>query len=227
MRPITLPAFAPYLSDLIGLVLSAGLVVGYLAYLRWRTTRHDPLYTVQAVNAEARRLWVESVMRERRDLLAVQTLRNSTMAATFLASTSVLLVIGALSLSGRGNELEHALHSLNVIGAIDPSLWQAKVLVLVVDLCVGFFSFALAVRRFHHAGYLINVPVEPPHPTITPRYVTEYLNGAARHYSTGMRAYYFTVPLLFWLFGPHLMVPATVVMVLVLYRLDRAPDAGG
>ena len=49
---------------------------------------------------------------------------------------------------------------------------------------------------------------------------------APRYYSSGMRAYYFTVPLLFWLFGPLLMVISSLVLVFVLYRLDRAPDAG-
>jgi uncharacterized membrane protein len=29
--------------------------------------------------------------------------------------------------------------------------------------------------------------------------------------------------LLFWLFGPHLMLMATLGLVIVLYRLDRTP----
>jgi uncharacterized membrane protein len=38
-----------------------------------------------------------------------------------------------------------------------------------------------------------------------------------------MRAYYFLVPLVFWLFGPHFMLLATVSLIFVLYRIDRAP----
>lgn len=38
-----------------------------------------------------------------------------------------------------------------------------------------------------------------------------------------MRAYYFLVPLVFWLFGPDLMLLATGVLLFVLYRLGRAP----
>jgi uncharacterized membrane protein len=34
----------------------------------------------------------------------------------------------------------------------------------------------------------------------------------------------FLLPLLFWLFGPNLMIGATLVLVFVLYRLDRAAD---
>ncbi len=215
-----------YGNDLFAFVLSTLLFAGYYAFLYWRSARHDPLYTVQAINADARRLWVESVMRDRRDILAVQTLRNSTMAATFLASTAVLLIIGAISLSGHGNDVEHALHSLNIAGPVDPALWVVKLLTLVTDLCVAFFSFSLAVRKFNHVGYLLNVPAEAKHPVITPRYVTDFLNRAARYYSTGMRAYYFTIPLLFWLFGPHLLIVSSLLLIVILYRLDRAPDAG-
>ena len=218
--------FAAYLGDIASLALSCALIAGYYGYLRWRTRRRDPHYTVQAVNVDARRLWVESVMRDKRDILAVQTLRNSTMAATFLASTAVLLIIGALSLAGHGNDMEHALHSLNVAGSVNPTLWLIKLLVLVVDLFVAFFSFTLAIRKFNHVGYLLNVPASANHPVITPHYVAEFLNRAARYYGFGMRAYYFTVPLLFWLFGPHLLVLSTLVLILALYCLDRAPDAG-
>jgi uncharacterized membrane protein len=38
-----------------------------------------------------------------------------------------------------------------------------------------------------------------------------------------MRAYYFSVPLLFWLFGPYMLVLATVALCVTLYRLDRTP----
>jgi uncharacterized membrane protein len=38
-----------------------------------------------------------------------------------------------------------------------------------------------------------------------------------------MRAYYYTVPLLLWLFGPHFMLAGTVVLVVSLHYLDRSP----
>lgn len=41
-----------------------------------------------------------------------------------------------------------------------------------------------------------------------------------------MRAYYCAVPLVFWLFGPHFMILATLVTVAILFYLDRTPDEG-
>ncbi|HEX8961386.1 MAG TPA: DUF599 domain-containing protein [Rhodocyclaceae bacterium] len=211
-----------YSFDIVGLAISAFLLGVYNFFLM-RKERRDPTYTVRAVNALARTAWVESVMKDGKDVLAVQTLRNSTMAATFLASTSVLLIIGVLTLSGQGDKLEATWHTLNVYGARHTELWLTKLLFLLLDLFFAFFSFSMSVRVFNHVGYMINVPLSANHKSISPTHVALHLNRAGRFYSLGMRAYYYSVPLVFWLFGPHLMLMATLGLILVLYRIDRAP----
>lgn len=212
----------PYAFDIAGLAVSAALLGAYNYFLA-RKEKRDPAYTVRAVNALARTAWVETVMTEGRDVLAVQTLRNSTMAATFLASTSVLLIIGVLTLSGQGDKLDATWHSLNLYGARHTELWIVKLLFLLLDLFVAFFSFSMSIRVFNHVGYMINVPLALNHKAISPAHVAIHLNRAGRFYSIGMRAYYYTVPLVFWLFGPHFMLLATLALIFVLYRLDRAP----
>jgi len=214
--------FSAYTADALGFLLSAALLVLYHWLLRRKELR-SPSFTVQAVNRIARTAWVENVMREGKDILAVQTLRNSTMAATFLASTAVFMIIGVLTLSGQSDKLDATWHSLNLFGAKHPELWMLKLICLLLDLFFAFFSFAMSIRVFNHVGYMINVPLAMNHRSITPDHVAIHLNRAGHFYSMGMRAYYFVVPLLFWLFGPHLMLVATIGLVFVLYRLDRAP----
>lgn len=212
-----------YNFDLISFLLSLLMLLTYSLYLRYKT-RKNPAYTVQAVNVIARTAWVESIMQgSGKEVLAVQTLRNSTMAATFLASTAVLLIIGVLTLSGQGDKLEGTWHALNILGAKQASLWLTKLLLILLDLFVAFFSFAMAIRVFNHVGYLINVPLTSNLKMICPAHVAVHLNRAGKFYSIGMRAYYTVVPLVFWLFGPHFMLLATFVLVGVLYHMDRAP----
>jgi uncharacterized membrane protein len=211
----------PYTYDLVSFAASTLLIISYHLFLR-RKIKKNPTYTVQTINAIARTAWVETIMRERRDVLAVQTLRNSTMAATFLASTSVLLIIGVLTLS-ESDKLQTSWHALNAFGAKHPELWLIKILSLLMDLFVAFFSFSMSIRIFNHVGYMINVPLELKHKMITPAHVATHLNRAGNFYSIGMRAYYFTVPLVFWLFGPHFMFVSTIGLLIALYRIDRAP----
>jgi uncharacterized membrane protein len=210
-----------YIYDLAGFTASALLIIVYHLFLR-RKVKKDPAYTVQAINRIARTAWVESIMNDKRDILAVQTLRNSTMAATFLASTAVLMLIGILTLSG-GGKMEATWHVLNIVGATYPELWLIKLICLLLDMFVAFFSFSMSIRVYNHVGYMINVPLALNHRMITPAHVATHLNRAGKFYSIGMRAYYFSVPLVFWLFGPHFMFIATIGLLMVLYRIDRAP----
>ena len=64
-------------ADIAGFVLSVALLAVYHLYLRQRV-KHNPAYTVQAVNVMARSAWVERIMKNEDGILAVQTLRNST-----------------------------------------------------------------------------------------------------------------------------------------------------
>ena len=209
-------------TDLLSFAASAGMVLAYQQYLRWRT-RRDPASSAQDVMLAARAAWVESVMRERRDILAVQTLRNSTMSASFMASTAVLLIIGVLTLSAQGDKLSGTWHALNFLGHAGAEMWLFKLLMMLFDLLFAFFSFSMSVRIFHHIGYLINVPLDKGSEALQIRQVGAQFNRAGIYYRIGMRAYYFTVPLLFWLFGPLWLLGATMAMVFFLFHLDRAP----
>jgi len=216
-----------YRYDILGFAASTALVVGYHYYLRWQL-RHDGAYTIQAFNHLARRAWVENVMGDsKKDVMAVQTLRNSTMAAIFLASTAVLLIIGVLNLGQAGSKIGLWQEGLTRIGATGHELWQAKLLCLLVDLFFAFFSFALAVRMYNHVGYLINSPQHLGRYTNSPAYVATLLNRGGHYYSLGMRGYYLAVPLVFWLFGPDLMFAATLGAIIIFYHVDRAPTRPG
>ena len=209
-------------TDLICFVLSAMALLGYQLYLNWRTL-HDPASSAQDVMLVAREAWVECVMRERRDILAVQTLRNSTMAASFMASTAVLLIIGVLTLSAQGEKLSGTWHVLNFLGHVSAEMWLFKLLTMLFDLLFAFFAFSMSVRLYHHIGYSINVPLALQIEQAQPRRVMAHMNRAGIFYRIGTRAYYYIVPLLFWLFDPLLLVGATTALIFFLYHLDRAP----
>lgn len=211
-------------NDAVSFAVCVLLLALYHLWIRYKV-RHNPTYTVQAINRIARTAWVETMMSSGKpDVISVQTLRNSTMAATFLASTAVLLILGVMTLSGQGDKLGSTWHALNAFGATDAELFIVKVIMLLLDLFTVFFSFTMAVRVYNHVGYLINVPSSLNHKSLTPQHVAVHLNRAGKYYSIGMRAFYFIVPLIFWLFGPLFMLMSTLMLIVVLFWVDRAPD---
>ena len=179
-----------------------------------------PMTTSVGITNHLRGHWVESIMEERRDILAVQTLRNLTMAASFLASTGILICLGLLSVAVSPVKMAEITPSLNELVREHRVFWLFKLMVLIVDFFFIFFSFCLAIRYLNHVNFMINVPFNLAH-KITPEYVTNILNRGMMHYTMGMRGYYFSVLLFLWLFGPIWMLLGTVIMTIIFSHLDR------
>jgi uncharacterized membrane protein len=188
----------------------------FLAYKVHRT----PLTTSIGITNHLRRRWVETVMLEKRDILAVQTLRNWIMASSFLASTSILITLGTLNIAIQPERISRISHSLNLLGTRSEALWLFKLLLLVIDFFFSFFNFTLAIRYFNHVNFGINVPEETDS-LANHDFMAEVINRGSLHYSLGMRGYYLAIPFALWLFGPTWLLLGTVVLTWVLFKLDR------
>jgi uncharacterized membrane protein len=204
----------------IGLILiSLGVLFFYHLRL-YRKVRANPLATAIGLTNHARRAWVQNIVDKKRDILAVQTFRNWVMAATFLASTAILICLGLVASAFRTEITSSATQALNVFGHPSETLWVIKLFVLSALFFYAFFNFTLSIRYYNHASLLINVPqdLEPASSIDT---ITWVLNHGALHYTLGMRGFYLAIPLGLWLFGPLWMLGGSVLIVLVLNRLDR------
>jgi len=196
--------------------------------------RRRPLTTSIGVTDHLRGHWVESVMADQRDILAVQTLRNWVMASSFLASTAILICLGIISVAATPEKIAEITPSLNELVREHRVLWLFKLMTIIVDFFVIFFNFTMAIRAFNQVNFLINVPPTLAH-KITPDYVAGILSHATFHYTVGMRGYYIGVLLVLWLFGPIWMLLGTIILIAFLSRLDHnippppgtQPDLGG
>jgi uncharacterized membrane protein len=184
--------------------------------------RKNPLKTSVGLTNRVRREWVKTIIEEKRDILAVQTLRNWVMAASFLASTAILLAIGILNVAFKPEGLSALTKAVNLVGSQNETLWFVKLLLLTVDFFFAFFNFSLAIRHYNHASYMINVPLERDS-LASPDYVAQVLHSGTLHYTIGMRGYYLAIPFAVWLFGPTWFLIGTVILLIVLFKLDRMP----
>ena len=194
------------------------LLVAYHGYLFLKVRRY-PLQTAIGITNHARLMWVKVVMDNNRDILAVQTMRNQMMAASFMASTAILISLGAFHSAFRSDMFNVACHNLNMYGARTEELWMFKLMLLGILFFLTFFNFSLAIRYYSHASYMINTDAKDD-PAISIDTVTQVLNQGALHYTFGMRGFYLSAPAALWLFGPEWMFAGFLILVMVLYRLD-------
>ena len=199
--------------------LAFGLLVVYHVRHFFQMKQEAPVTDIGR-NNQVRAEWVRMIMAERRDILAVQTLRNWTMAATFLASTAILIGLGVLNLTLSTEKMTEVSSLLNLFGSHHIVLWATKLLILALAFFFAFFNFTLAVRYYNHVGFMINVSAESD-VKLGHEAVSKTLNRGAMHYHYGMRAYYISIPLVLWLLGPTWLLLGSVVVTFVLQRLDR------
>jgi uncharacterized membrane protein len=204
----------------IGLALiSFGLLFIYHLHL-YRQVRDNPLTTAIGLTNHARRAWVQSIVDRKRDILAVQTFRNWVMASTFLASTAILISLGLVASAFRTEITSSATQALNVFGHPSETWWVIKLFLLSALFFYAFFNFTLSVRYYNDASLLINVPPDLE-PSSSVDAVALVLNHGALHYTLGMRGFYLAIPLGLWLFGPFWMLGGSILVVFLLYKLDR------
>jgi uncharacterized membrane protein len=192
-------------------------LIGYHVWLV-RTYRREPARTALGIAHAVRERWVRTVMTERRDILAVQTLRNWTMAATFLASTAMLIALGLLNVAMTTPRLAEMSHLLNAVGSRSESLWMVKLTLLTLLCFAIFLNFALAVRYYNHAAFLLTLSDDGDGAI---ELATLAVHRGAVQYHIGMRGYYVTIPLALWLLGPLWFLGSVIGLIFLMRRMDR------
>jgi uncharacterized membrane protein len=218
MKTVTMP------DDLIAFAASCLMILTYYLYLGWRT-RRNPNSSVYALNARIREQWVDMVMSSgKMDILAIQTIRNSVIAANFMASTAVLLIIGTLNISEKIGQWTLTWHPYS-LGDITPSVpWQFKLVLLLIIFAIAFHFFSMAIRYFNHVGYMINLPADTSEDRHLYHQTCTYLNKAGSYYMFGTRTFFFSLPIILWFFGSHFLMLATICLIVGLGLLDRTPS---
>ncbi len=214
----------------IGIGVYAFCTLGYHWLYAFISRRH-PLSTVKGKVERYRKDWVENILQTRNIIMAVQAIRNHIMATTWLAG-SVLLVLAFFLTSGIRSEGVFAAPSevFQALGIVDQGFLRIKIDLLLVVFGFAFLAFLFAIRHM----VLLNILIGTSPELITQvegveasEYLAQLLNRGHSRFTWGLRATYFSLPVIGWLFSPWAFVILTVTIWLwVLLVLDtRSPVA--
>ena len=149
------------------------------------------------------------------------------MSASFLASTSVILIMGAFHLLGYLNTPQRPVAILGIFGSTDPVVEMWKIFLIILTLSYSFFNFTWYIREINYLGFILNLPKDKLD-AIEGGDSTEVISNlflmAGIRFSMGMRGYYFLIPLFMWLLHPLFMIVSLPVIVSILLKRDLASE---
>ncbi|XP_004495478.1 uncharacterized protein [Cicer arietinum] len=210
-----------YYLDVLLVPLGFMIIIGYHVWL-WHKVRTQPSSTIIGINAHGRRSWIPAMLKdiEKKNILAVQTLRNLIMGSTLMATTSILLSAGLAAVISSTYSIKKPLNDA-VYGAHSEFMVALKYVSLLTIFLFSFFCHTLSIRFFNQVSILICTPLNVMSIiVITPEYLTELLEKGTILSTVGNRLFYSALPLLLWIFGPVLVFLSSVAMIPVLYNLD-------
>lgn len=180
--------------------------------------RRRPGEVARSVHAGLREDWFLSVsVAKGSEVLAVQTLRNSLMSATMLASTAALALMPTVTLAVPSLQigLGHAGGHVPIV----PRLLLE--LVLLALLFASLVSTLMAARFYNHAGFIGGMPVDSEaRIRWTPLGVC-YVRKAGLLYGFGLRQLVLVGPVVVAMLHPLAGPVAALLVVCILYSFDR------
>jgi uncharacterized membrane protein len=171
---------------------------------------------------EMRRAWMSSMLARENRITDASLIGNVVNSATFFASTTVVALAALLGMLGNLDSTHAAVQSLDFTAKTSRVLIEAKVLLLALVFAYGFLKLSWAVRQLNHCVALIGAaPLRPDaaRGDAFADHAADALSLAVGSFDAGLRAYYFALAALAWLFGPGAFALATAgIVAMLLWR---------
>ncbi|GAB4833129.1 hypothetical protein Ancab_031375 [Ancistrocladus abbreviatus] len=212
--------------DTILVPLSLFLTIGYHACL-WHHFKTNPSSTTIGINS-LKRDWLLGIKEgdDKKEMLAVQSLRNTLMASILTASITILVTISLAALANNtynATAIGH-LFSSSLFGSQSGRIISLKYGSASVFLLISFLCSSIAVGFLIDANFLINASASSSdhsnQQVLSRQYAKMILERGSLFAVAGNRALYIAFPIILWLLGPVAVAVSSVAVVCGLYELD-------
>ena len=205
--------------DLVALAVFTLCWIGYA----WVVDRVPSIRARSVITAmdEHRRRWMLAML-ERDNRIADTAIIGNLMGSTsFLANTSIFLLAGLVALLGAPDLGRRVLASIPFAEQpVGDLAWEMRIALLMLIFIRAFFELTWALRQFNYCSIVVGgIGLGAAH-TPQAEMAAEVANRAARHFNTGLRAYYFGLAALAWIVHPLALIAASLLVLRELHRRE-------
>ncbi|KAH9609840.1 hypothetical protein KSS87_014034 [Heliosperma pusillum] len=208
--------------DTILVPLSLFLTVGYHVFL-WHNLKNNPSVILQGITTLKRREWLQGIKLgdDKKEMLAVQSLRNALMEAILTATITILVILSLAALANNAYKASDLMGVTPFFGSQSGRIIALKYGAASISLIISFMCSSLAIGYLVDANFLINSSGE----FLGREHTRTVLERGFFMGVVGGRVLCVSLTLLLWLFGPMPVVISSLALLWVLYGLDYVGKA--
>ncbi len=208
------------LLDLAALAVFASCWFGYASVV-------DRVPSIRAKSVIAamdrhRRRWMHAMVGRDPRVFDAIVIGNLMSSGSFLATTAIFILGGLVAMLGASDM------GLRVVGALPfaamptEALWEIKIGLLLLIFMSAFFELTWSLRQFNYLQIIVGGigPGQDEEAFAQAEVAARVANRAAKHFNTGLRAYYFGLAALAWLIHPLALMAASLLVLAELHRRE-------
>lgn len=168
--------------------------------------------------------WIERMSERDLHVADAALLGNLLRGTLFFASTTVFILGGLVALLGTAPKISEVIGQLPYASDAGQRLAEIKALILILIYVYAFFKFTWSAWQYNLLAILIGA-MPKAHEESDPKALhreaaATVLVLAGENFNNGIRAYYFSIPLMSWLINPSIFIATTLIVTFVLYRRE-------
>lgn len=218
--------------DYIALLLFVCLWAGYSWITAGAGARLFPRLSLNQAMEERRKHWIYNSLRRDLKMIDTQIMAGLQNGTAFFASTSIFAIGGCFALLGATDKVEAVFSHLPLVAYGGRSAFEVKVAGLTFLFGYAFFKFGWSYRLFNYCTILFGA-LPMMHDTNADRAAAEKAADqvirmntiAAKHFNSGLRAFFLSIGYLGWFAGPYMFIAMTLVVVVALLRRQYFSEA--
>jgi uncharacterized membrane protein len=205
--------------DVVATFWFLGCWIGYAVFSR---RRGRSVFCISSILHVYRYQWMMTMLYRDNRIADASLLASLERNASFLASTAMLVIAGLVTTLA-SIETVHATLLTVPFSSITqtPLQLQFKIMLLLLVFIYTFFTFTWAMRQYGFCAIMFGgAPLcqgDNPRAQIYATYASKVIDQAGLSYNYGLRAYYFSLSVLAWMFNVWLFILAVALVVVILY----------
>lgn len=178
----------------------------------------------------SRQTWMRAMLERDVRIVDTQIMASLHQGTAFFASTSLFAIGGALALLRSSDEVMDIFRALPFAAQTSRTVFEIKVVGLLVIFVYAFFKFAWSYRLFNYVA--IQIGATPSAKQAKSKAAREHVDRiarmitvAGRHFNRGQRAIFFALGYLGWFVNGYVLIAATAAVLFVVLMRQYGPTA--